>query len=95
MAEEKITFTCPQCSGHGICEVMSDVVVTSRVQLDIMDDGYVHCSYSDVEHSDGEVQRYICAGCGFVIAEEDPESEQLSPEMLVRTIRELNAEQSS
>ncbi len=58
----KVNFTCPECGGRKLEEVMVGVTVASEV-LDVDEDGNVE--YGEQSNEDGEVLHYICALCGL------------------------------
>lgn len=61
---EGLKFTCPECGGHHL-ECCEDGFYVSRVTC-IQEDG--NHEYGDV-HASGDVIRWQCEGCGFVIEE--------------------------
>ncbi len=66
-------FTCDQCGGHQLEEVMVGVILTSRVESI---DG-TEMEYGEVEHQEGEVVKYQCAKCGNEVAENEDELREL------------------
>ena len=63
-------FTCPQCDGHQIEEIMADVTVATEV-ASFYDDGGL--DYGEQTNSDGIVDRYQCETCGWAIPATDVE----------------------
>lgn len=65
-----IHFVCPKCGKADIEEVMSNVTVASEVgnMADIADNGQVALVYFEQTNEGGEVDRYQCETCGFLIA---------------------------
>ena len=61
-----VTFKCPECGSHRLEEVMTCVQVTTFVTL-ILENG--DCEYGKQTNDDGEIERYQCVDCGFVIPE--------------------------
>ena len=64
------SFKCPECEHDKIEEVLTNVVQYSTVDsLFKLESGEVCADYSDCNWDGGEVSRYQCQRCGFVIAE--------------------------
>lgn len=63
-------FTCPKCGDKGLEEVMTDVTMTTKI-LEV--DGEIFYGEINGAGDSGEVDRYQCAGCGYVIAHSDTE----------------------
>jgi rubredoxin len=57
-------FTCPTCGGHRLEEVLVGVVLYSVID-------YVGASggveYGPENHEDGDIDRYQCVDCGWVM----------------------------
>ena len=63
----KVQFRCPKCGYTCLEEIMVNVTVISSVYDIDIEDGVADCDYDDVGHEDGEVDRYQCDCCGFVL----------------------------
>ena len=57
-------FTCPDCGGHNIEEVMEDVIVASRV-INVWEGGDI--DYGEQTNDGGVVDRFQCETCGWEI----------------------------
>ncbi len=57
-------FKCPQCGAHRLEEVMLDVTVASQV-ISCGEGG--DCDYGPQSNEDGEVDRYQCLDCGWIV----------------------------
>jgi hypothetical protein len=57
-------FTCPECGEHHLEEVMLNVTVSSEVTSV---DEFEECEYDVQTNDGGEVDRYECAECGWVV----------------------------
>ena len=68
------TFQCPRCGGHSLEEVMIDVVVTSEV-VEVYEGGDL--SYGSQENTEGSVDHYQCAACGWVFKHGEASGEEL------------------
>ena len=71
MAEETekyLKFKCPKCSHTVLEEVLTDVVQSSTCDF-ITEDGYV--DYGVVSYDGGNLDRYQCMECGFVLKNGD------------------------
>ena len=62
-----LKFKCPKCKNNQIEEVMTDVVQSSTIDY-IDSEGYV--DYENISTEGGEVDRYQCGKCGYVIKNE-------------------------
>lgn len=60
----KDVFTCPDCGGKRLEEVMEGVVQSSEVVAVAFTEGGLACEYGLVSHDGGEVVRYQCVDCG-------------------------------
>lgn len=67
----KISFKCPKCGCNEIEEIMGGVVVASEVKEDAcyLGDGEIELEYGEQTNTDGEVERYQCKNCGFLISD--------------------------
>jgi len=63
-------FKCPNCKDTRLEEVIVNVTVVSEI-CDIGEGGDIF--YGEQSNEGGEVERYQCMGCGFVIPNEDNE----------------------
>ena len=59
-----IRFDCPKCHSHRLEEVMTGVVVASRIRH-VGSDGDM--SYGEQSNEGGEVDHYQCMDCGYII----------------------------
>ena len=62
-------FKCPECGGHNIEEVLSNAVVSTRVDVGF-EDGEAYAEVTgehDPEIHDGHLERFQCENCGWVI----------------------------
>jgi predicted RNA-binding Zn-ribbon protein involved in translation (DUF1610 family) len=59
-----VKFKCPDCGGHRIEEIMSDVTVASEITC-IPEGGDL--DYGEQTSDGGVVERYQCMHCGFVV----------------------------
>jgi hypothetical protein len=59
-----VIFRCPQCGGHRLEEVMTDVFVSSEVLYCDAEGGM---EYGQEANDGGEVDRYQCLDCGWVV----------------------------
>jgi hypothetical protein len=59
-----VTFTCPECKSHRLEEVMVNVTLTSVITR-IGEGGDLDYGLQIPE--DGEIERYQCVDCGWVI----------------------------
>lgn len=66
-------FTCPKCSHQVLEEIVCGATVTSEI-LDILIEE-PEAEYGKQDTESGDVERYQCAGCGFVI--KNGESEEV------------------
>jgi len=67
--ETEIKFKCSECGDNQLEEVLTGVTVSSIVDY-IDKDGYTE--YGDhVENNGGEVSRYQCINCGYVLVDDD------------------------
>ena len=67
-AVKSLTFTCPKCKNHIIEEVTENVTLFSQI-LTIDEDG--DFEYNLEDQSDGELSRYQCWYCGYIIVDEN------------------------
>ena len=84
----RVKFTCPNCEGSEIEEVMVNVTQSSVVtDADKLSSGYVALEYELWDVDGGEVARYQCAKCGFIPT--DPHGQDIShPETLYTWLEE-------
>ena len=61
-------FTCPNCQGHRLEEIMSGVTVASTVNSFEIEDGDISFDYGEQSNEDGTIDRYQCMDCGHSIA---------------------------
>lgn len=61
-----VAFTCPECEGTRLEEVMVGVTVTSTITF-VGEGGDIE--YGDESHDDGSVACYQCVDCGWAIPE--------------------------
>jgi transcription elongation factor Elf1 len=64
-------FTCPDCKGHRLEEIMVNVTVASEIIV-IHSCGY--CEYGEPSNDCGVIDRYQCLDCGFMILTKDGEN---------------------
>ena len=62
-------FTCIECGGHRLEEVMLGVVVASKVNDITIEDGEIFIEYGEQTNDGGHDESYQCQDCGKVIAE--------------------------
>ncbi len=67
-------FTCSNCGGHEIEEIMVNVTVVTEMASIEEDES---AEYGDQINEDGEVDRYQCSGCGKTIAKDRAELLQI------------------
>jgi len=94
MGERNIQFKCPNCKYTTVEEIMVDVGVSSEIHgLRLWSDGGVDVQYGEQTNEDGHIDRYICANCGYTIADHTSRhaNDGLDECALVKAIEELNA----
>jgi len=64
----KPNFKCPDCTHDEIEEIAYGAIVTAKVAII---DGCGIVGYSDPTWEEGEVDRYQCRQCGYVIRSEN------------------------
>jgi transcription elongation factor Elf1 len=64
-------FTCPQCGGHRLEEVMVGVISYSEVTDIEQTDTGLACEYGETTHDEGELARFQCLDCRHVVAESE------------------------
>ncbi len=62
-----LKYKCPKCNHNQLEEVMINVVQSSTIS-DIDSEGYIDYELSSTEG--GEVDRYQCSQCGYVLKNE-------------------------
>ena len=65
---KRLKFKCPKCSSNRLEEVMGNCTVSSAIK-EICSDGDIE--YGDQSTEYGEVDRYQCLECGFVLKDEN------------------------
>jgi len=78
--EKYLKFKCPVCEHTVLEEVLTDVVQASTCDF-ISKEGYV--DYGAVSYDGGNLDRYQCMECGFVLENEEfncpvPDGEELA-----------------
>ena len=74
---QQISFTCPACGGHKLEEVLENATVSSLV-LDLCIQGDIaNCDYGKPTIEDGEVVRYQCFDCGYILSVEEEDVDSL------------------
>ena len=81
-----LKFKCPKCNHNQLEEVMIDVVQSSTID-NIDEEGYV--DYEHTSSEGGEVDRYQCAKCGYVLKNEIGGKID-TPEELVEWLKRVN-----
>ena len=66
--EKYLKFKCPKCSHTVLEEVLTDVVQSSTCDC-ITEEGIV--DYGLVSYDGGNLDRYQCLNCGFVLKNEE------------------------
>ena len=64
-----LKFKCPKCGHDRIEEIMINVIVSTPIcRINVIDNGYEsEYDHSKAENYDGQVDRYQCAKCGFIV----------------------------
>ena len=67
MAEKNKTvkFRCPECGHHELEEIQIDITTTSVIDVLNVDGDFDYDSHPTLE--DGEIERYQCSKCGFIL----------------------------
>lgn len=60
-----INWECPHCNSNRLEEVLVNVVQSSEI-TDISSEGYL--DYGNFSTEGGELERYQCLDCGFIVA---------------------------
>jgi len=68
-------FVCPECKSGTLEEVMTGVTLSTVIKKVGTGDGFVDFEYDSERFSidGGEVDRYKCLNCGFVVARDQDE----------------------
>jgi len=67
--EKVLKFKCPKCNNDLIEEIMSGAIVSTPVlKLTVTGGGCEpDYDYANAENYDGQIDRYQCAKCGFIV----------------------------
>ena len=67
--KKALKFKCPKCSKDLLEEIMINVIVSTPIcRINQIGDNYEpEYDYSKAENFDGQVDRYQCAKCGFIV----------------------------
>ena len=59
-----LKFTCTECGGHRLNEVMTNIIVSSEIThlSDSLD-----FEYDNSYNEEGEIDRYECILCGYIL----------------------------
>lgn len=71
MSEELYyTFHCPKCGGATLEEILTNVTQSTSFQRVTCGDGIAEPDYQNTATEGGEINRYQCHACGFVLQNE-------------------------
>lgn len=62
-------FKCPKCGKNVLEEVMTNVTQSSSITTLIDEKGNLYLDYDAVSNDGGEIDRYQCADCGYVLTD--------------------------
>ena len=64
-----LKFKCPKCGSNVLEEIMIEVITSTPIRKITVANGRYEPDYdhSNAETHDGQVDRYQCAKCGFIV----------------------------
>ncbi len=68
------TFKCPRCECPTFEEILTGVTQSTVFQRVNCDDGFAEPDYQNTSTEGGEINRYQCQSCGFVLCNERGET---------------------
>lgn len=71
----KLQFTCPTCGLHRLDEVLENVTQFSTMIMELCDDDSLAIDYDDHYCENGDITRYQCTDCGYIIPDVSSEEE--------------------
>ncbi|KKL07330.1 hypothetical protein LCGC14_2587110 [marine sediment metagenome] len=63
-----VNFTCPECKNNEIEEILINVTQTSVINT-IDECGDI--KYGNILNEDGEINRFQCVACGYILIDEN------------------------
>lgn len=66
-----LKFKCPQCGKIVLEEVMVEVTQSSSIGIIEEEDGIIALDYDNVSCDGGEIDRYQCMDCGYILVDEE------------------------
>lgn len=66
-----LQFKCPQCGKIVLEEVMVEVTQSSSISAIEDDNGVVFLDYGNSSTDGGEVERYQCMDCSYILVDEE------------------------
>jgi hypothetical protein len=67
--EKILKFKCPKCDSDVLEEIMIEVILSTPIRKIAVTNGEYEPDYdhSNAETLDGQIDRYQCAKCGFIV----------------------------
>ena len=83
-----LKFKCPNCGETVLEEVMVNVIQSSSIGcIEELEDGSCALDYDNTSNDDGEVSRYQCMRCGYILKNKEYHCNINTPEELVEWLK--------
>jgi predicted RNA-binding Zn-ribbon protein involved in translation (DUF1610 family) len=83
-----LKFKCPKCGKKVLEEVMVEVTQSSSISAIEDDNGVVFLDYENTSTDGGEVDRYQCMECGYILKNKKYHCDISTPEELAEWLKD-------